>query len=150
MKTDYIIIGRGKAGWHASGTTGKNKDTCSSTGGTLEHYLSEANDGCLVYDAETADDKAFTDWVFHQPMLNVRLPSSSMKQLFGEAAPCTIDTEFGALDSVSPDIYLAVLRKVVPGVRFGVVKDHKVEWEDTSCSDGCTGKCMNYPAYMLK
>jgi len=82
-RTDlYTVIGRGKAGWHAS------RPGCSSSGGTLEPisgtyadgrawtrpgYLAEAKEGCRVYDASEAEYGAFASFIISGPMLSTEL-----------------------------------------------------------------------------
>jgi hypothetical protein len=74
----YLIIGRGKAGWHAQ------SKACRSSGGTLHSqtydngqiragYVDNAEDGCIVYDAEKAPDGAYIDLVVCGPMLTAGL-----------------------------------------------------------------------------
>lgn len=137
----YKCIGRGLAGWHAKA------DDCSSSGGDLKSYLEKAEEGCLVYDAEEADERAFIKHVLEGPMLDTKLPLGSedriddafreraakmLKGLGGGfktlVARAIIDKGYTGLDSVSIDIYEYILR-TIPGIKIGHVKDGKVVWE---------------------
>jgi len=131
----YKIIGRGKAGWHAEagivetgsisgGGTYSTKE--SSSGGTLEHYALEAV-GCLVYDAEGADDNAFIDHVYNGPMVDVCLPAGYYRPLLRESTPA-LNFILHSCDHVALDIFEGLLRRV-PGMKFGRVVKGKVVWE---------------------
>ena len=138
----FVIIGRGKCGWHSDFIEGGNK--CSSSGGTLEGYLSEAGDGTPVYDASEADYDAFASWVFKGPMIDVFLEPGTINK-FGDHKALLgmlpglkggFDTlavmalaDISSLDYVAADVYLTMLREKVPNVRFGVVQDEQVVWE---------------------
>jgi hypothetical protein len=149
MKTVHRLIGRGKVGWHTDSTytatyTNNQPSRCSSSGGTLESYLKEAEDGCLVYDAIDADYPAFAQFVIAGPMVNPCLPPGRVSR-FGEHKALLgmlpgLQGEFAtigvmalcdvcSLDSVSPDVYVQMLREKVPGVKVGKVVNHQVEWE---------------------
>lgn len=144
MPIQPIIIGRGKAGWHASGICNGNR--CSSSGGTLEGYAKDAKTGTPVYDADKADTDAFTSLVISGPMVDPTLEPGTVKR-FGEdekramlgmlpglgGAFATLATlamaDVSSLDYVATDVYLAMLRERVPGVRFGRVERGSVVWE---------------------
>ena len=88
----------------------------------------------------------FADWVYTGPMLNLNLQpheidhfgDKEMKTLLG-MLPGLQDgfkhiaaigmADIRSFDNVGLDVYLNMLRERVPGVKFGVVKNHKVEWE---------------------
>lgn len=139
-----LIIGRGKNGWYADGHERGNK--CSSSGGSLENYLKEAEDGTCIYDAEDADYRTFADWVLKGPMLNTLLlpheidsfKDNDKKTLFGmlpalegafKGLAVIALTDLGSLDYVGLDVYLTGMRARVKGVKFGKVLNHKVVWE---------------------
>ena len=142
---NHIIIGRGKQGWHSDGLSNGNK--CSSSGGTLENYLKEAEDGTIVYDAMEADDKAFIDWVFKGPMFNPTLApheidsferDGNKKTLLGmlpalegafKGLAVMALADLRSFDFVGRDVYLTAFREKVPGVKFGKVVNHEVVWE---------------------
>jgi hypothetical protein len=132
----YLLVGRGKAGWHAQGISSGNK--FSSSGGTFEHYVSEAPEGCPVYDAENADYDAFAKFTISGPMCDVTLPpgqvnrfslGDSKKYATERSEHATERSEYSSFDFVPLDIYLNLLRDRVPGVRFGKVVNHTVVWE---------------------
>jgi hypothetical protein len=167
MTTKWVCIHRGKAGWCADGlacwTKGGRPNKVSSSGGTMEGYAAEAEDGTIVYDAYEADSGAFITWVFRGPMLDPALKPGTDNRFTKEDAKtaihmlpgmsgafvgiaalasvdaCTKDNtsspdytkrEYGSGDFVALDIYLALLRAKVPGVRFGKVINHQVVWND--------------------
>jgi hypothetical protein len=148
----WRIIGRGLAGWHASGVEEGNR--VSSSGGSLEGYVAEALDGTPIYDAEDADAGAFVHFTMAGPMDDVTLPQGKVK-LFKERAKLaamlpalgggfqTIGMMglarepgegkyegLGSIDSVATDVWLQMLRRHVPGVRFGHVDGGRVLWEE--------------------
>lgn len=136
------VIGRGKRGWHASGLSHGNK--CSSSGGTLEGYLQEAEDGTPIYDADQAEMGAFAAFVINGPIDDPTLAPGEVKS-FGETkALARMAPALGggfraiaagalagitSLDMVATDVYLAMLKERVPGVRFGTVRNHVAVWE---------------------
>jgi len=137
-----LIIGRGLNGWHATGLEGKNR--CSSSGGTLEGYLAQAADDTPIYDAAKANVGDFASFVCNGPMADCTLPAGEVNRFGAGKSLAAMAPHLGggfraiaagalagitSLDFVATDVYLALLRERVPGVKFGVVKDHKVEWE---------------------
>lgn len=147
-----VLIGRGLAGWHTD-NVGKTFSvsggaTCSitgrSSGGTLEDYLAEAEDGVLVYDADAADVDAFSHLVITGPMVKANLPAGTLRK-FGDTATLKrmlggLEGDFHtlgvatlegitSLDSVAPDVWVQLLKERVPGVRVGKVVKHQVVWE---------------------
>lgn len=124
-----------------------------SSPGELLTIARDAEEGCPVYDASQADSAAFVSWVFSGPMCDVSLPDDACNKftedqkrralamcgpggLSGgfdtmvEHAAAEDPAKLGSLDSVGRGIYLAELRKRVPGVRFGRVQSGAVIWED--------------------
>ena len=153
-RTTYYMIGRGFAGWHASGLDGGNRTSLSGYDMGDEppaHILKEAAEGALVYcaahleDDPTAGD-AVRSFVIGGPMVDVTLPAGTISafghhQTLARMAP-DLEGAFaglarlaldgvGSLDSVSTDVYAALLREKVPGVRIGHVRlrPRRVEWE---------------------
>ena len=133
-ETVYGVIGRGKAGWHATGKywQGNRWSHCSVSGmvGPDDH-AGEA-EGALVYDADAAPYDAFAHVVFSGPMADNTIPAGMVERAFG-TWPRTFETYDPAspprgLDSVAVDVYERILREV-PGVRFGRVVSGKVVWE---------------------
>lgn len=141
----HLIIGRGQAGWHSSGTSNGNK--CSSSGGSLESYLGEADDGTIVYDAKDADIGAFVTWVFKGPMVDPtlapheisRMGDDEKKTLLGmlpalggafKALGAMAMQDVSSFDFVGTDVYLAMLREQVPGVKIGKVINHQIVWDE--------------------
>ena len=144
----HKLIGRGLNGWHSSGLDHGNR--CSSSGGTLEGYLAEAEDGCLIYDADGADAGAFASFICSGPMSDFTLKLGEVKK-FGErttlarmlpglgGAYRTIgaaalqatnqEEKLGSLDYVAVDIWLTMLKEKVSGVRFGKVISHAIVWD---------------------
>ncbi len=146
MATQWKMIGRGMAGWHARGTDDGNQ--VSSSGGTLQDYLDESQDGVMIYDAEDADMSAFIDWTYKGPMAKVELAPGEVHRWLEEPAIETSlnaqgeyeQTELarflqegsyrlGAFDYVALDIYKELFKLKVPGVRFGKVVNHAIEWD---------------------
>ena len=150
---NWSLIGREMNGWHASGLSSGNK--CSSSGGNLESYLSEAKEGTSVYDASEANFEEFAKFVCNGPMCDVELPDGTIRR-FGDietlckmvpgmsgafvpiAAQAIAEHEqsgkkFSSLDFLSVDLYLALLRERVLGVKIGKVSIinglRKVVWE---------------------
>ncbi len=151
-KLTWRIVGRGLAGWHASGVEEGNR--VSSSGGSLEEYVAEAVEGAPVYDAEDADAGAFVHFTMAGPMDDATLPPGKVK-LFKEREKLaamlpalgggfkTIGMMglarepgegkyegLGSIDSVATDVWIEMLRRHVSGVRFGMVSGGRVEWED--------------------
>lgn len=141
-----VIIGRGKNGWHASGISSSDS-TFSSSGGSLEDYLSKSSNGVLVYDADGVEYGAWSDMVIKGPMLKVDLPQSqtdrftdkqkeTMSHMMGpgglEGNFHTLGklalAGFSSLDFVAPDVYMTLL-KSLPGIKLGKVLNHEIVWE---------------------
>ena len=144
MSKQYVLIGRGKNGWHADGMYDKDS-TFSSTGGTLDGYISEAPEGCPVYDCEESDYDAFAKLVIGGPMHQAGLPPGTIdsfgkrKALLGMLPGLqdgfkTLATMalagLSSLDFVATDVYLQLLRGQVPGVKIGKVVQGKIVWEE--------------------
>ena len=138
----YRLIGRGFAGWHGEGIDSMGNEF-SSSGGYLEDYtywtgeacfgyLSEAVEGCLVYDAEHLDTpetfREFHKWVYNGPMVGLKLKPGEVNKLF---AGVTTDpgVEITGSDFVSADDYIKLLKERVPGVKTGFVCDGQIVWE---------------------
>lgn len=122
-KENYTVIGRGKAGWHAQ------LKNISSSGGSLEKYVSEAMENCLVYDADSVDYDTFWDIVVKGPMVDTSLPEKTVKKFIeNETRQVTDQEQFRAFDSVSLDVYETILRQL-PGMRIGRVNHGQVTWE---------------------
>jgi hypothetical protein len=138
----WAVIGRGRVGWHAKAAS------CSSSGGTLETYVSAAADGALVYDAEKANVKSFIDVVMNGPTVEPSLPpgevdrfSAADRAAAAQMLPglsggydtliqtALADESWTGLDRVAVDVYETILAKV-PGIRIGHVRDGKVEWSN--------------------
>lgn len=141
---NHIMIGRGKCGWHSDGLSNGNK--CSSSGGTLDKYLSEADDGTIVYDAMNAPIDAFTDWVYKGPMFNPKLAAHEIDSFDGKDKNTLLGmlpalkgdfknlgiralSDLRSFDFVGLDVYLTALRERVPGIKIGKVLNHAVVWE---------------------
>lgn len=108
MKGDRILlIGKGFNGWHASGLSGGNR--FSSTNGSLEDYVSRANEGTPVYDASETDFETFAHIVISGPMVSHTVGESKK------------GGEYTALSYISVDSYIALLRAKLPGVKIGYV-----------------------------
>jgi len=135
----YGIIGRGKAGWHAAA------HNVSSSGGTLDGYVAQADEGALVYDGDGADYDTFARLVISGPMVDPGLAPGTVKRFtdtetaarmadglegaFKALAELAQDATYGGLDYVAVDVYEGLLRGV-PGVKIGHVRAGVVEWED--------------------
>jgi len=141
QKDNYKVIGRGKAGWHAKTTN------MSSSGGSLETYVEQAAENCLVYDADKVDYALFVRLIVSGPMIDVDLPPNTVDRFtdrdretiknmlpglsggFEKIAKRAIDDEtYGGLDTVSIDVYERLLRRL-PGIKIGRVVKGKVVWE---------------------
>jgi hypothetical protein len=141
-KDKYVVVGRGKAGWHASLISGGN--VCSSSGGTLEHYLADAQDEVFIYDASDAKYETFASFVFKGPMLDITLAPDEIDS-FGdhktlksmlpgmsggmETLGAMALTGLTSLDRVGINVYLKLLKSFVPKTKFGIVKNHKIVWD---------------------
>ena len=128
--TNYYIIGRGHNGWHASGVN------VSISGSYTEqppvHWRTE---GAAVYDASESDVDAFIKWVLSAPMVNPALEPGQVNKFSGpRREQGSYEYEYDPLDYVAVDIYLGLLRKYVPSVRFGTIVDGEVVWEQTTPS----------------
>ena len=156
VKKEWLIIGRGFAGWHA-----KSVD-CSSSGGDLlpytfwtgekcAGYLAGALEGCLVYDAadmeRTPEGRAaFTQFVCSGPMVDLSLAPDGVSRFGKEdreaaarmlpglsggyatlAAIAIADETYSGLDSVGIGVYESLLRKL-PGMRVGHVREGVIVW----------------------
>jgi hypothetical protein len=136
------LIGRGKSGWHAHGLSDGNK--CSSTGGTLEGYLAEAEDGTPIYDAEQAEMGAFSRFVITGPLEDCSLAPGEVKKFSEHKTLAMMVPAMGgvfktiaahalagisSMDYVSTEVWLAMLKERVSGVKFGTVRNHAVVWE---------------------
>lgn len=147
MKTVWRSIGRGLAGWHASGIGEYGK--VSGSGGTLAGYLEDATEGAYVYDARNTEANLFTRFVLSGPIDDATLPPGTVQRFedreamaammpgldggFEAIAASVLRDDrpfgFGSVDYVAPDVYEALLREYIPGVRFGRVWDGAVTWE---------------------
>jgi hypothetical protein len=151
MKTTYYVIGRGLAGWHA---TGKGVSSSGGSlypqkwhaGGMTTGYLEQAAEGALVYDASEADERSFYKLVISGPMVDPSLgpdevnrfttkDRDAMTQMlpglqggFKTLATLALDQNYGGLDKVGVNIYYTLLKQV-SGMRLGHVRGGKVEWE---------------------
>lgn len=142
-KENWLKIGRGFAGWHA------NKDCCSSSGGTLEVYLEEAAEGCLVYDAEGTDFSVFAELVISGPLVKYTLPPGAVERFsdedraaarrmlpglsggFDTIATLAQSLTYTGLDYVALDVYEALLRGI-PNIKIGHVRNGQVIWDNKS------------------
>lgn len=149
QKDNYKVIGRGKAGWHARTTN------MSSSGGSLETYVDQAAENCLVYDADETDYDLFAKLIIGGPMVDVDLPENTVDRFtcedrltakamlpdfsggFEKLAKMAIENEnFRGLDKVSIDVYERLLR-TLPGMKIGHVIRGQVKWEteEQSCTN---------------
>ena len=118
--TEYHIIGRGLATWHADGINVRSSGgdieprTWWADGHIIPPYQAQAIEGAPVYDAADADIDAFSKFVISGPMVNPGV---------------TADQGSGALDYVTVTTYVRMLRERVPGVRFGTVHNGEIIWE---------------------
>lgn len=148
--TKFRLIGKGLSGWHASGKDNHGNKVSSSTydtrEGQLNEYVSQAENGALVYDASMADSEEFTDFVCSGPMCDPYLENGKVHSFSKEDRKTALimapalsggfqtyallaqDEKFSGLDYVAIDIYEALLRKI-PGIRLGKVNDGNVIWE---------------------
>lgn len=152
----WEVIGLGQSGWHAE-TKNVRSSSYDPTDRQLHEYAASAIDGAQVYDASKADYGTFANFVISGPICQVGLKEEceffSPKQREAALAMCGpgglsggYDTlvlleatqaanpekrysGFGGFDYVSPRLYVSLLRKHVPGVRFGQVQGGKVVWE---------------------
>lgn len=125
-RTDWKLIGRGKAGGHANGLTEEN--ATSGSGATIEEYAKQAKNGTPVYDAMEADYDAFVSHVYRGPIVDPTLPAGTVGLFMGGSKPYRTTDRIGSLDTVAVDVALWLLFRNVPGVRFGIVKSGAVQW----------------------
>jgi hypothetical protein len=137
----YLLIGRGKNGWHAAGLSKWGE--FSSSGGSLEDYLSRAEDGTNIYDCSEADYASFASIVFSGPMVKPSLPAGTI-QKFGDMQAMAkmlpaLDGDFksiakfalaglSSLDYIATDVFFALLKEKVPGAKVGTVQQGKIVW----------------------
>ena len=154
MEAKYHLIGRGFAGWHATGV--ENGNEVRSSGGNIDPYKywagqdclgyrQEAIEGALVYDAahlesDPVASKAFTHLVFAGPMFSPSLRPNEIVHFSIGAKRVDIvyddrDITFGfegamvgSLDSVGVDIFKKLLKQV-PGIKLGKIVKQEVIWE---------------------
>ena len=140
VREDWTLIGRGWVGWHADGgrSAWSTSRGVSSSGGTLDGYLVEAREGCLLYDASEADEAAFRRLVIVGPMygpdlapwgwssLSVNGELSAMFQPVTVEALATLGIRSFSL--VGTALYEALLRQV-PGIKIGRVEAGEAVWE---------------------
>ncbi len=137
-----LYISRGFAGWHAEGLS-KDGNRFSSSGGTLEDYLQQAAEGCMVVDAENADYSTYAKHVIAGPMLDVSLDPGSVKRFQDREALAFMLPGLGgsfktvaslnlsglsSLDYVGADVYRQLVRQI-PGIKLGKVQDGRIDWE---------------------
>lgn len=140
----HRLIGRGKNGWHSDGLSDGNN--CSSSGGTLEGYLKEAEDGTPVYDAYEADMGSFVQFIMNSPIADPSLGPGEINKFDSKDKACLLGmlpglegsfkslavmtlADIGSMDLVAVDVYLTMLREKVPGVKIGQVQSGQVVWE---------------------
>lgn len=149
IRDNWRIIGRGKAGWHA-----KNGEHVSSSGGFLDRlpwmgdtyrtYLDGAAEGCIVYDAEHADDDAFARLIISGPMVEPSLAPDAVDRFsdrygaasmmpglsgsFATIAALAQSDHYTGLDYVGIGVYRRLLA-TVPGMRLGTVRNGAVVWD---------------------
>lgn len=150
IKNEWHVIGRGLAGWHATGVNvsssgGDIIDRPWWAGGIQYGYLHGAIDGCLIYDASQADDAAFSRLVISGPIVNPELGPDEVSKfertdtlrimlpgLGGSfqtlAAIALADQTFSGLDYVGVNVYRALLSQV-PGIKIGTVTNGIITWE---------------------
>jgi hypothetical protein len=143
MNSDkYLLIGRGKNGWHAAGLSKWGE--FSSSGGSLEDYLSRAEDGTNIYDCSEADYSSFASIVFSGPMVKPSLPAGTI-QKFGDmkamaemlpalgggfkSIAATALAGLSSLDYIATDVYFALLKEKVPGSKIGTVQKNQIVWD---------------------
>lgn len=133
-----MIIGRGQNGWHAKFLQGKNE--VSSSGGTLEDYLKLAKDGTPIYDAEEANSVEFIQWVFHGPMVTVKLKPNEIQQKSFDCNPTLLglmpaskhvfkSDQITSCTFVGTEVFMTLLREKVSGVKTGKVFGGKILWD---------------------
>jgi hypothetical protein len=124
----------------------------SGSNGTLEGYLAEADDGCIVYDASEANSASFIEWVISGPMLDPALKPGTDNKFTKKdlkalarmapgleggfrtagalAAAGALDgKKYGSGDFVALDIWMVHFKKAVPDVKWGKVIKGQVVWE---------------------
>ncbi len=137
----WSLIGRMQAGWyaHGNGQYSERYDTTSS-GGTAEGYATQAVDGTLVYDASECSFNDCANVSIKGPIVNVSLAPFEVSNLFEAVKECPVPQaaicletlaqhEIRSLSNIGVGIYEAVLRRNLPGARFGTVKDGAIVWE---------------------
>jgi len=147
-QSQWHVIGRGLAGWHAKGINvsssgGDINPGVYWTGAPTRGYLQDAIDGCLIYDASEADETAFTRLILSGPMCNPALEPTAhdrfgygataarmapaMEGAFQALAVAASNPEYSGLDYVGVDRYRALLQ-TVPGIKIGTVRAGTIEW----------------------
>lgn len=139
--------------------------TCSSSSSSYDRgaeqllkYAQEAEENCPVYDMSNADPNDIIKWSCKRPMVDVSLKDGDIDKFTRENKNFALqmcgpgglsggfdtlvaqsvlenDEELGSLDHISCKQYLDLLRKRVPGTRFGHVKTGRVIWEDGTVTE---------------
>ena len=134
-----LLIGRGFNGWHAAGID-EDGNSFRSSGGRLDDYtywtgqecygyLSEAREGCFVYDAEHLEgmeEEAFTRFIFRGPMAEAKITHDYAEGFVNEHVALA---DCGGTDFVSPASYIKLLRERVLGIKLGIVRGGQIVWE---------------------
>jgi len=133
-----MIIGRGFNGWHAKFL--EHGCEVSSSRGTLEEYLSMAQDGTPIYDAENANQKEFIDWVYSGPMVSLTLQPNQVDN----GTKDKVTTLFGLMPSgdkvvtsdtingftfIGVDAFMSLMKEKVSGIKTGKVIGGQILWD---------------------
>jgi hypothetical protein len=143
-----MLIGIGFASAHATGLEPCFRpgimNKVSSSGAPLQEYVERAPNGTWVYDASKADTKDFVTFTLGSPMYEPALKPYQVRNLMRDKVcnffgliPEECDKDLPTLQtkqvpsgsSVGVDVYIAIMREQVPGVRFGKVQDKRIVWE---------------------
>jgi hypothetical protein len=149
-RDNWAIIGQGRNGWHAQAAN-ISSVSYDPTDERLNKYAAEAAEGCPVYDASRSTS-GFVAFVLGGPMVDPRLSveesarfvqhpgavdlaEGAFRTLLQADAAQKANPERGfggytALDSVSVETFIHLLREHVSGMRFGCVRSGKVVWDD--------------------
>lgn len=108
MKLTNAILGRGKGHWHLDGL-GENNKPVSICLKPIRELLQYCSDDTLVYDAKDAEPNQFIIWCLSGPIFS----------------PIVKKNEYPTTSARNRNDFLSSL-KSIKGVKFGIVKNHKI------------------------
>jgi hypothetical protein len=119
---EYLLVQRGKAGWHALVMGG------SSSGGTFAHYVANAVEGAVIIDSNDIPIDTVATLAISGPIPSQELPARTIQRLLSQPETVeAIPNNLKSLDKVSLDIYVDIYREF--GAKIGRVVGGDAVWE---------------------